>query len=312
MQINLWYKAYLNLKSPQSFGTKEFFEVLKLKNYNIEMVIEYFNEKYSLLGEVFASNGFIEEQISKAKDWGIEILCYTSPQYPQMLRQINNPPLILFAKGNLQLLEKNKIAIVGSRVVSIANLKNVDFFAKGLCNKGYCVVSGFARGVDTQACKSAMGFGTIQVVATGLDSIYPEENTKLFDEVLANGGLFLSEYQIGANCSKWINVKKGEGVNRANFTNFPERNRIIAGISQAVIVAQANIKNEEQLDKNGIDFLVGSKSGSLNTAYHTLTQGGGRKLFAITGSPTDPSALGCNTLVSKKLATPIFTPSDVG
>ena len=170
--------------------------------------------------------------------------------YPQALKNIYDPPIILYYKGNKALLEKeNILAMIGCRECSEYG-KEISFkFAYELAKRNVIIISGMAKGIDSFShlgCIKANGT-TIAVLGNGLDQIYPIQNVKLYNEILENQGLILSEYIIGTKPTK---------------LNFPARNRIISGLSKGVVVIEAK-----------------KKSGTLNTVDFALEQG--RDVFAV-------------------------------
>ncbi|MDQ0222711.1 DNA-processing protein DprA [Streptococcus moroccensis] len=183
--------------------------------------------------------------------------------YPLALREIYNPPTLLFYQGNLDLLQKPKLGIVGSRKASQTGTKSVQKIIKELKNQ-FVIVSGLARGIDTAAHMASLKNGgqTIAVIGTGLDVFYPKENKEL-QGYLSRNQLVLSEYEPGQQPLKF---------------HFPERNRIIAGLSSGVIVAEAKMR-----------------SGSLITCERALEEG--RDVFAIPGSILDGQSDGCHHLI---------------
>lgn len=185
--------------------------------------------------------------------------------YPLELQAIYNPPVLLFYQGNLELLTLPKLAVVGSRDASKPGLQSVQKIIRELNNETV-IVSGLARGVDTCAHMSALQNGgkTIAVIGTGLDVYYPKSNHKLQDYI-SQHHLLLTEY--------------GPGEQPLKF-HFPERNRIIAGLSRAVLVAEAKMR-----------------SGSLITCERAMEEG--RDVFAIPGSILDGRADGCHHLIQE-------------
>lgn len=184
--------------------------------------------------------------------------------YPALLKEIPDPPPLLFVKGNPALLNWPQIAIVGSRHPSRQGLKNSKEFAKYFVQQGFAVTSGLALGIDSAAHQGALeGAGpTIGVTAHGLDKIFPSRSRALAREMLADGA-WVSEFPIG------VEPKPGY---------FPRRNRIISGLSLGVLVVEAAVK-----------------SGSLITAHQALQQN--REVFAIPGSIHNPLAKGCHALI---------------
>lgn len=185
--------------------------------------------------------------------------------YPWELSEIYNPPALIFYKGNLNLLELPKLAVVGSRECSKTGLQSIQKIIKELNNETV-IVSGLARGIDTCAHMSALQNGgkTIGVIGTGLDVFYPKANKKL-QEYIGERHLVLTEYGPGEQPLKY---------------HFPERNRIIAGLSRAVLVSEAKMR-----------------SGSLITCERAMEEG--RDVFAIPGSILDGRSDGCHHLIQE-------------
>ncbi|SDQ11863.1 DNA processing protein [Streptococcus equinus] len=186
-------------------------------------------------------------------------------EYPIELKNCYNPPALLFYQGNVDLLKRPKMAVVGARTASQTGTKSVQKIVSELGNQ-FVIVSGLARGIDTSAHISALknGGATIAVIGCGLDVHYPKEN-KLLQEYLGKNHLILSEYAVGEAPLKF---------------HFPERNRIIAGLSQGVIVAEAKMR-----------------SGSLITCERALEEG--RDVFAIPGNILDGKSDGCHHLIKE-------------
>ncbi len=188
-------------------------------------------------------------------------------RYPSLLKEIYDPPKCLYTKGNVQLLGKRCISIVGSRnATSYSKWIVENLLDEKLLKLDFCIVSGLARGVDTLVHRRCLELGipTIAVIAGGIENIYPLSNTSLYYEI-ANKGLLIAEYEGMAP------MKKGM---------FPRRNRILAGISEATIVVEADIK-----------------SGSLLTASYALESN--RDVYAIPGYINKNTSHGCNTLIKQ-------------
>ena len=201
-------------------------------------------------------------EIEKTQKLGVSILSFEDENYPQLLRETYDPAPVLFYKGNIDLLKKDGIGIVGTRNSSANGCAIARKLAEEIGDAGYTTISGLARGVDTEAHKASLATGTIAVVAGGLDSIYPPENKKLFEQI-EERGLIIGENPVGT-----------EPVAR----HFPQRNRIIAGLSVGLLVVEA-----------------AKRSGSLITAEYAAKEG--REVFAVPGSPLDPRCSGTNYLI---------------
>lgn len=192
------------------------------------------------------------------------LMCWQDDDYPALLREILDPPPVLFIRGERAMLGSLQIAMVGTRKPSPLAVTTARAFAKHLADVGLTVTSGLALGVDKAAHEGALASTghTIAVAATGLDRVYPASHRDLAGEVIKHGAL-VSEFPIGTQ------PKPGY---------FPRRNRIISGLSLGVLVVEAAIK-----------------SGSLVTARHAMEQG--REVFAIPGSIHNPLAKGCHCLI---------------
>ena len=204
----------------------------------------------------------VEQELKSARFAGAVPLAFGTPDYPTALAEIPDPPPLLWAVGDVSLLARPKIAIVGARNASSLGLRMARRLSGELGEKGQVVVSGLARGIDTAAHQAATETGTIAVLASGVDVIYPNENTVLGEEI-GRTGLRLSEAPMGSS---------------PQARHFPARNRIVSGLSRAVIVVEA-----------------ATRSGSLITARTALDQG--RDVFAVPGHPFDARASGCNLLI---------------
>jgi len=204
----------------------------------------------------------IEDEMRAAARFGVTLLASGEEGYPAALLTIDGPPPILAAKGRLELLAKPGVGIVGARNASASGRKMAGLLARGLGEAGFVVTSGLARGVDTEAHRVALSTGTVAVLAGGLDRPYPPENADLYDEI-AERGVLVSEMPLGLS-------PRGR--------DFPRRNRLIAGLSQGVVIVEA-----------------ARRSGSLITARMAGEQG--RQVFAVPGSPLDPRCEGTNDLL---------------
>lgn len=215
----------------------------------------------------------LQELIDKTFAWAQQpdnhVLTLADAQYPQALLDIADPPLMLYAKGRIELLRRPAIAIVGSRNATTQGMLNAERFGEALSRAGLTVVSGMALGIDTaahqgglQGAGDAAAGSTIAVIGTGADIVYPARNRALAHRI-AEAGCIVSEYPLGMP---------------AIASNFPRRNRIISGLSRAVLVVEA-----------------AAQSGSLITARMALDQG--REVLAIPGSIHSPLSKGCHQLI---------------
>lgn len=199
------------------------------------------------------------------KNWNNpKFITILSGNYPYLLKETANPPIIIYYKGDVKAYDKC-ISIVGSRTCTQYGLDCAYGFAKNLSLVGVTVVSGGARGIDSKAHEGALDAGgrTISVLGCGIDVVYPPENVRLFDRIVEAGGAVITEYHPGDRPNSW---------------HFPERNRIISGISSGVLVVEA-----------------GEKSGALITAR--LADEEGRDVFCVPGNITSKTSKGANSLI---------------
>ena len=203
-----------------------------------------------------------EREISRVDKLGAKWLVLGQGLYPRLLAELEDAPPLLIAKGNLNLLDRQAIAIVGARNASAAACRFARGLAHDLGRQELVVVSGLARGIDSAAHDGALSSGTIGVIAGGIDIFYPPENQER-QKALCECGLVLAEMPPGTE---------------PRARHFPYRNRIIAGMSSGTIVVEA-----------------APRSGSLITAR--LAAEAGREVMAVPGSPLDPRAQGCNQLI---------------
>ncbi|MDP1027206.1 DNA-processing protein DprA [Sphingomonas sp. KR1UV-12] len=206
---------------------------------------------------------------------GAQYLFLGDPDYPPLLAQLDNAPPVLVWRGDLTLAARPCVAIVGARNASAAACRFARQLGAELAAEGTTVVSGLARGIDTASHQGALGGGTIGVIASGIDVVFPPENAGLQEEV-AIRGLLLAEQPPGTE---------------PRARHFPFRNRIIAGLASGTVVVEA-----------------APKSGSLITAR--LAAEAGREVMAVPGSPVDPRAQGCNLLI-REGATLVQNAADV-
>jgi DNA processing protein len=205
----------------------------------------------------------IHAELKAAHAHGATLACRGDAQYPAALLDLDDAPPLLWVVGSAEILSKPQIALVGARNASSLGTRMARALAAALGEAGYIVVSGMARGIDTAAHMAALKTGTAAVLGGGVDVLYPAENTKLAEEIVANGGARVSEQPMGL---------------QPQARHFPARNRIISGLARAVVVVEA-----------------AARSGSLITARTALDQG--RDVMAVPGHPFDARASGCNMLL---------------
>lgn len=209
-----------------------------------------------------ASQASVETEIAAVEKLGARYLILGQGLYPKLLAELETAPPALIVRGDLSLLEKSPIAMVGARNASAAACRFARLLAHDLGGEGMAVVSGLARGIDTAAHDGSMEGGTIAVIAGGIDVFYPPEN-EARQRAIMEGGLVVAEQPPGVE---------------PHARHFPYRNRIIAGLSLGTVVVEA-----------------APRSGSLITARYATEFG--RDVMAVPGSPLDPRAQGCNQLI---------------
>ena len=195
------------------------------------------------------------------------IICYDDTYYPQLLKQIYDPPLVLFVQGNISLLNAPQIAVVGSRSASAGGRETAFILCQQLAQQNVVITSGLALGIDAAAHRGALSqpASTIAVVATGLDQVYPARHLSLAQQIIATNGIIISEFLPGT---------------QPRAGHFPKRNRLISGLSLGVLVVEAELK-----------------SGSLITARCALEQN--RDVFAVPSSIENQQAKGCHWLIKQ-------------
>ncbi|MCF7808525.1 MAG: DNA-processing protein DprA [Candidatus Marinimicrobia bacterium] len=206
----------------------------------------------------------IEGQHYLVEKFDVQLISIWDEDYPDILKQIYDPPIVLFCRGNTDLLQRKSIGIVGTRTPTRYGKEVAAELAADLSQQGYVISSGAAKGIDTIAHQSVLKVegGTIAVLGNGLDRVYPAENRNLY-EALGDHGLLISEFIMGTG---------------PDAPNFPRRNRIISGLSAGTVVIEA-----------------AERSGSLITAYFALDQN--REVFAVPGSIHSRQSRGTNQLI---------------
>jgi DNA processing protein len=207
----------------------------------------------------------LDAELQRIEKSGVHVVCRDDAEYPKNLREIYDPPLVLYVKGTLTERDALAIAVVGSRRTTLYGQEMARKLAFQLARVGVTVVSGLARGIDTAAHNGALQAKgrTVAVIGCGIDIVYPSENKKLADEIVEKGGAVVTEFPFGVQPDR---------------QNFPMRNRIISGWSLGVVVVEANLK-----------------SGALITANQAGEQG--RQVFAVPGRADSILSKGANKLI---------------
>lgn len=220
----------------------------------------------------------LDAELARLEEKGIWLMVWDSPQYPRYLREVPNPPPLLFCQGELRESDQWAVAVVGTRRLTAYGKQVAHELVSGLVRSNVTIISGLAKGIDSIAHEVAieMGGRTIAVLGSGLDNIYPAQNRRLADRILNGHGAIISEYALGV---------------RPDAKNFPPRNRIISGLSLGVIVVEA-----------------GSRSGALITANFALEQN--REVFAVPGNINSPASKGTNRLIQQG-AKPVLDVEDI-
>lgn len=221
---------------------------------------------------------FSEKELNRLEKLNARVITYWDKNYPTLLKNIYSPPLILYVLGDFNELDNYTIAIVGTRNPTNYGKTFGEKFAFELASQNITIVSGMARGIDSTAHRGALKANgrTIAVIGSGLDVIYPSENRKLFQQIAENG-VVITEFELGT---------------KPDAQNFPQRNRIISGLSLGTLIIETNL--------NG---------GAMQTAAHSLDQN--REVFATPGNLGVPQSEGINSLIQKGEAKLVKSTEDI-
>ena len=262
--------AWLRLARTENVGPVTFRELIRREGGPIE-ALEALPELARRGGRVAGvrvpSRAEAERELEAGQALGAHLLLSGDDNFPRALAVLDPPPPLLWARGRTEILHRPAVAVVGARVASAAAQRFARGLAADLGGAGFVVVSGLARGVDGAAHEGALPTGTVSVLGGGVDDVYPREHAGLYERIVAEGCV-LSESEPGRT---------------ATARDFPRRNRIISGLSRAVVVVEAELR-----------------SGSLITARLAAEQG--REVLAVPGSPLDPRARGTNDLIRQGAA----------
>lgn len=245
----------LNLKDPFLIYEKDTDELTK--------IIPKYEKQFKLIKKTKID---LTDYSNKLSDYDISVVTILDQDYPNALREIADPPPILYLKGSLHNDDKLAISIVGSRKASYYGKQMAEKFTRSLAQMGFTIVSGMARGIDTVAHQTAVkeGARTIAFLGSGIDVIYPKENRHLLQNIIKNGAV-VSEFPLGT---------------KPLATNFPQRNRLISGLSIGTVVIEATLK-----------------SGTFTTVKWALEQG--KEVFAVPGDTRRMTSMGTNKLIQK-------------
>ncbi len=264
------------------------FDYQNVKFAKVEQILDKFEQISDIFDKKCVENAFFENKVleeikykmleidkeefqefvlNEFYKYNISAVTFASKSYPEKLKNIADPPLVLYAKGDVSLLNKKSISIVGTRKPTPYGRIVTEKFTKELSRAGLVTVSGLAYGIDTVVAKLTLEVGgkTIAVLAGGLDSIYPSQNKSLADEIVETGGLLISEYRPQIKPLQY---------------SFIERNRIVSALGLGTLIIEA-----------------GKTSGTMATARHALEQG--RELFVVPGNINSPESEGTNNLIDE-------------
>lgn len=249
---------FLRILRSAKIGVRSFYKLMDLCQGEASTCLDLLAEK----GISVVDESVVVRELEKLQKIKGFILFYQDDRYPTALKSIQDAPPFLMMLGNSALLKKESIAIIGARNASMAGKRFVEKISNNLGDANYNIVSGLARGIDGAAHQGALTSGTIAVLAGGIDQIYPSEHQKLYAQI-AEKGIILSEMPMGLPPTAGL---------------FPRRNRIVSGLSKAIVISEAAFK-----------------SGSMITAEYALEQG--REVFVIPGHPSDPRSAGGHKLI---------------
>lgn len=254
---------------------EEIFNISKRKLRSVEGIGEA--SALSLLS--FDDWDKVDKIIADSDKSGSKIITIADAEYPPLLKQIYDPPVLFWMKGNPEALSKPGVAVVGTRNISGYGRSMAKKLTGELADQGLCIFSGLAYGIDAIAHKTALEHNapTVAVLGSGIDNLYPQKNAGLANEIVKSGGAVITEFPLGA---------------KPDAGNFPVRNRIVSGLSLGVLVIESGIKG-----------------GSMITADLGLDQN--REVFAVPHSLGNPSGTGCNYLIKRGAAKLVQTVDDI-
>ena len=281
-KVILWLSSFDFVSYKKAMQVIDLFDLddlfNNLKEYRTDLLKIFKTSEYD---ELLANNNlmYVDSIIRGYDEHKITAITYRNDAYPMLLKETDSPPLILYCKGNTDLLNSDCLAVVGTRRATNYGKSACKKIVNEVSTQGITIVSGLAEGIDTIAHKSCLEvYGkTIAVLGSGLLHIYPASNESLYNEILAKDGLIISEYK----------------PNEPSVTyHFPVRNRIIAGLSKAVAIMEAT-----------------EKSGSMHTKNYALEYN--REVFALPARINDIYSVGCNKIISNGQAKILLGSQDI-
>jgi len=265
----IWLSLIKNLGSKRKLRLLELYKTPeKIYKLTKEELLNINGIGEAIANDIMISKNekILNDHIKYMNENNIKIININEREYPQALKEIYDPPISLYVKGNIEKLNNKNIGIVGCRECTEYGKKSAEYFAYNLSKQNINIVSGLAKGIDSYAHLGSLNTGnTIAVLGNGLDIIYPKENLELANEIIKRGGTIISEYPCGTKPDKM---------------KFPARNRIISGISSGIIVIEAK-----------------EKSGTLITVDFALEQG--RDVFVVPGNINSSNSVGTNDLIKQ-------------
>lgn len=227
----------------------------------------------------FSNWNTVDETIKKVNKGQINLVTFQDPDYPGLLKEIYDSPVLLYVLGDVKVLKNQSLAVVGTRKPTSYGMQMAEYFTEAIVDKNVTVVSGLAYGIDTVAHKTCLDNGgkTVAVLGSGVDWIYPASNKKLARRIIDSGGAIISEYPLGT---------------KPDFGHFPVRNRIVSGLSFGTLVVES-----------------GLKGGSMITAKIALDQN--REVFVVPHANTNQAGSGSNYLIKRGLGKLVQTVEDL-
>ncbi len=267
------YRPHVARELLQRFGSaNEIYEVAMNECEEIGFGDDVLHETVGKIRQAFSQEGMMwaQEEVKWCRSKGIKLIFYGEPDYPVLLGEVYDAPFMLYYKGTADMNNPRSISIVGTRLASMYGKEACNMVVEHLAEYTPMVVSGLAYGIDIAAHKAALknGLPTIAVLPNGLDMVYPARHRDIAVEIIRKGGGLLTEFPRGCSPHKM---------------NFVKRNRIVAAISQALVVVESRVKG-----------------GAMITVEYA--NGYNREIFALPGRVSDVNSFGCNYLISKNVA----------